>query len=361
MAMMHDSAAVDRAATAATGAAGGQAKSATAFRRLLIVAIFLTFDLILFGSFVRVADAGLGCPDWPGCYGRVTPIGAIHEIRAEASANPDGPVTVFKAWVEMLHRYLATALGVLVIALLWLARRHPRASVPLAAFTLAWIILQGLFGMWTVTLKLQPVIVTAHLLGAMVLLGLLFAQANRIDPTPTTPVGASLNVGAGVLLAAIVLQIALGGWVSTNYAALACPDFPACQGSLWPDMDLRMGFELWRPLGKTGAGEPLTLQALTAIHYVHRLLAYLVLGGVFWLGWRLRALPSLRTPGNWLLAVGAAQLVTGLSNIFLEWPAVAQVLHTGGAAALFGLALMIKSRVHRRAGDAAGRATPAHG
>ena len=324
---------------------GVAAPASRRFRRLLLITLFLTFDLILFGSFVRVADAGLGCPDWPGCYGKVTPFGARHDISAEVAVSPEGPVTVFKAWVEMLHRYIATGLGMLIIALLWLARKHPRASVPLAALTLFWVVVQGLFGMWTVTLKLQPAIVTAHLLGALVLLGLLFAQLNRIDPTPVTPVSPGLRRLVLAVLVALVAQIALGGWVSTNYAALVCPDFPLCQGSAWPDMDLRAGFELWRPLGQTRAGDALTLAALTGIHYVHRLMAYLVLAGVFWLGWRLRSLPALAVPARWLVLIGVAQLISGLSNIFLEWPAVAQVLHTGGAAALFGLALMINSRV----------------
>ena len=219
----------------------------------------------------------------------------------------------------------------------------------LAGVTLVWVIVQGLFGMWTVTLKLQPAIVTAHLIGAMVLLGLLFAQLNRIARRRvSTPVPARLNLLAIAVLSAIVAQIALGGWVSTNYAALACRDFPACQGSLWPDMDFATGFQLWRPLGSTREGAAITIEALTAIHYAHRLLAYLVLGGIVWLGWALRRFPSLSAPGGWLLALGALQLVSGLSNIFLEWPAIAQVLHTGGAAALFGVALMIKSRISSR-------------
>jgi cytochrome c oxidase assembly protein subunit 15 len=145
----------------------------TLFRKLLFFAVFLTFDLIMFGAFVRVTDAGLGCPDWPGCYGKVTPIGAIDAIRAETELRPDGPVTVFKAWVEMLHRYIATGLGVLVIVLAIMASRIAGASARLGWFTLFWIILQGAFGAFTVTLKLMPLVVTLHLLGGMILFALL--------------------------------------------------------------------------------------------------------------------------------------------------------------------------------------------
>ena len=329
------------------GALEASTDRSAGFRRLLLIALFLTFDLILFGSFVRVADAGLGCPDWPGCYGKVSPVGAINEIREAVATSPDGPVTVFKAWVEMLHRvqprWVCSSLR-----FSGSSRRHPRASVVLAGVTLVWVIVQGLFGMWTVTLKLQPAIVTAHLIGAMVLLGLLFAQLNRIDETVSTPVPARLNLLAIAVLSAIVAQIALGGWVDTNYAALACRDFPACQGSLWPDMDFATGFQLWRPLGSTRKGAAITIEALTAIHYAHRLLAYLVLGGIrpAWAGhfvdFRAYRLPeagcSRLVRCNWSRGCRTSS----------ERPVIAQVLHTGGAAALFGVALMIKSRISSR-------------
>jgi cytochrome c oxidase assembly protein subunit 15 len=353
-----------------------------AFRKLLFVALFLTFDLIMFGAFVRVTDAGLGCPDWPGCYGRLTPLGAIGEIRAEAAVRPDGPVTVFKAWVEMLHRYVATVLGLMVIALAVMATRLARAArsagapgaaaapappaavpwstgardgavppgVALAWFTLFWIILQGIFGAWTVTLKLKPLVVTAHLLGGMVLLGLLLAQAVRVTGHP--PIGrqaAGYRGWAAWALALLFVQIALGGWVSTNYATLACRDFPTCQGSWWPSMDFAAGFELWRPLGVTGEGGALPFPALTAIHYTHRLFAWVVFAVVGALAWRVRHVDGLRRAARWLLAVLALQLATGLTNIFLDWPLAAAVLHTGGAAALLGLLLVVHFRARAAA------------
>lgn len=328
-------------------------------RKLLLFALFLTFDLIMFGTFVRVTDAGLGCPDWPGCYGQVTPMGALSEIRAEAAARPDGPVTLFKAWVEMLHRYIAALLGLLIIIVAVIATRAhraprslsvgltiPRLDPTLAWLTVGWVILQGIFGAWTVTLKLKPLVVTAHLLGGMTLFALLLAQAMRVSAHP--PVGAQAAGLRGWVLAAVALlflQIALGGWVSTNYATLACRDFPLCQGSAWPPMDFAAGFELWRPLGFTGDGQGLPFPALTAIHYTHRAFAFVVFAVVGGLAWRIRRIDGLGRLGNGLLALLALQLVTGLTNIFLDWPLAAAVLHTGGAAALLGLLLMLKFRV----------------
>jgi heme a synthase len=326
-------------------------------RKLLYVALFLTFDLIMFGAFVRVTDAGLGCPDWPGCYGKASPLGALETIRGEAAARPDGPVTVFKAWVEMLHRYVGALLGLLIIAVAVVASRGrpvakdgpkplPRLDPTLAWITVGWVIVQGIFGAWTVTLKLKPLVVTAHLLGGMILFALLLAQAARISDHPPVPARVA-RYGGWILasLVAVFVQIALGGWVSTNYATLACNDFPLCQGSVWPDMDFAAGFELWRPLGMTGDGQGLPFPALTAIHYVHRLFAYVVFAVVGMLAWRMLPIDGLQRIGRWLLAVLALQLLTGLTNIFLDWPLLAAVVHTGGATALLGLLLMLRFRV----------------
>lgn len=350
---------------------GREARARQRYRRLLRITIFLTFDLIIFGAFVRLVDAGLGCPDWPGCYGKLTPFGAMAEIQAEVAVQPDGPVTVFKAWVEMLHRYIATGLGMLVIALVWLTWRWRRRAGPgvdtlrhadgsfapsmvLAVFTLLWIILQGMFGMWTVTLRLMPLVVTLHLLGAMVLFMALIAQHNRVQPQPVVAAAARPMVPwARALLLLLVVQIGLGGWVSSNYAALACPDFPVCHGSWWPEMDLRAGFELWRPLGTTADGEALDFTALTGIHYVHRLVAYgvFVFAGV--LAWRVRHLRGLAGIARALAVVLLVQLLSGLANVFLDWPLTAALLHTAGAAALVGIVFMLDFRVrHARHADA---------
>jgi cytochrome c oxidase assembly protein subunit 15 len=324
---------------------------------LMVLTLFLTFDLVMFGAFTRLTDSGLGCPDWPGCYGNASPIGAREEISAAQDAMPTGPVTHGKAWVEMIHRYLASAVGVLIIAInvgVWRQKRQWQregrtGDEPLhpgwAVATLVWVCLQGAFGAWTVTMKLFPAIVTLHLIGGLVLLALLCAQAVRQVRTVqgVQPVQLPVNLRWAMVaaLALVWIQVALGGWVSTNYAVLACTTFPTCQGSWWPAMDFAQGFEIWRPLGLLKDGSHIGFAALTAIHYVHRLFAYLVLVVLVVLGLRmLRAGDSthpVAAQGRWLLALAALQLVTGLSNVILDWPLAAAVLHTGGAAALVGV------------------------
>jgi cytochrome c oxidase assembly protein subunit 15 len=324
---------------------------------LMVLTLFLTFDLVMFGAFTRLTDSGLGCPDWPGCYGNASPIGAREEISAAQDAMPTGPVTHGKAWVEMIHRYLASAVGVLIIAInvgVWRQKRQWQregrtGDEPLhpgwAVATLVWVCLQGVFGAWTVTMKLFPAIVTLHLIGGLVLLALLCAQAVRQVRTVqgVQPVQLPVNLRWAMVaaLALVWIQVALGGWVSTNYAVLACTTFPTCQGSWWPAMDFAQGFEIWRPLGLLKDGSHIGFAALTAIHFVHRLFAYLVLVVLVVLGLRmLRAGDSthpVAAQGRWLLALAALQLVTGLSNVILDWPLAAAVLHTGGAAALVGV------------------------
>ncbi|MEK7345486.1 MAG: COX15/CtaA family protein [Pseudomonadota bacterium] len=317
-----------------------QQRGATPARRLQTltwITLFLTFDLVLFGAFTRLTDSGLGCPDWPGCYGSATPLGAMHEITAAQTAMPTGPVTHGKAWVEMVHRYLATGVGVLILTLAcmtWWQRRHSRAVSPRwPTFTLVWVCLQGAFGALTVTMKLFPAIVTLHLLFGMGLLALLMAQAVRYEGAGTRAVPAGLRAGLWAGFVLLWLQIALGGWVSTNYAVLACPDFPTCNGQWLPDMQWQ-GFSLWRALGHTPDGQMLPFAALSSIHFVHRSAAWCVLAVLAWCGWRLRQQPGLVSAGQWLLGLLALQLVTGLSNVVFEWPLLAAVLHTGGAAAM---------------------------
>ena len=333
------------------------------------VTLFLTFDLVLFGAFTRLTDSGLGCPDWPGCYGHTSPLGAGADISTAQAALPTGPVTHGKAWVEMVHRYLAAGVGVLIAVLAaaswierWRARRARGAGwsavqglrAPLspwwATATLVWVCLQGAFGALTVTMKLYPAIVTLHLLGGLGLLALLAAQSQAFERAALR-LPAPLYAGVWAVAGLSVVQMALGAWVSTNYAVLACNDFPTCQSAWWPVMDFGQGFALRRELGVGADGAYLPFAALTAIHYVHRLMAYLVLAAMLLLAWRLHADGGLGLK-PWALAVGAVaawQLASGLSNVLLGWPLLGAVAHTGGAAALVvSLTLLITRATHGR-------------
>lgn len=306
-----------------------------------VLALYLTFDLVLVGAFTRLTDSGLGCPDWPGCYGNASPLGAVHQIAEEQARMPTGPVTHGKAWVEMVHRYLATGTGAVVMALAlatWLLRKRGLPLSPLwPMVTLVGFCIQGAFGALTVTMKLFPAIVTLHLLGALLLLALLTMQAVAYRHAEGGAGPAAIPAGTrGWLLAAFALlwlQVALGGWVSTNYAVLACNEFPTCQGSWWPEMDFGGGFELWRHLGVSGSGEHITFAALTAIHYTHRLMAYALFAVLGLLAWQLRSGP-LRKAARWIALLALWQLASGLSNVVLGWPLVAALAHTAGAAAL---------------------------
>lgn len=334
-------------------------------RKLAWVTAFLTFDLILFGSFTRLTDSGLGCPDWPGCYGHSNPLSAGEAIRAAETAQPTGPVTMGKAWVEMLHRYFALAVGVLIVVLAALAwRRWSRdrtRSAILATVILVLVCLQGAFGAWTVTQKLQPIFVTAHLLGGMTLLGMLLWLALKEEPVQTAASAHFLRGPAGVALAILVMQIALGGWVSSNYAVMACPDFPLCHGVLAPEMDFANGFTLWRDLGMTGGQEtrPIPFQALVAIHWAHRAFAIVAAAVLAWLAWRARRTHVTRRPALWLGGLLVAQLVTGMSNVVFEWPLLLAILHNGGAAAMLGVVVVLNHRAWQGAAQAAGAAPDA--
>ncbi len=311
---------------------------------LTVVTLFLTFDLVLFGAFTRLSDSGLGCPDWPGCYGNASPLGAHADISAAQSAMPSGPVTRGKAWIEMIHRYLATGVGVLILVIAVTSWLTPRRVISpwWATGTLIWVCIQGAFGALTVTMKLFPAIVTLHLMGGLLLLALLCVQvvghSQWRDGAAVRPQPVLMTTGMRLLLwstfVALTIQIALGGWVSTNYAVLACNEFPRCQGSWWPEMNFQQGFEIWRKLGLTAQGDPISFSALTAIHYVHRVMAFVVLGLAGMLAWRLNATQGLRLQSRWLAALIGLQLVTGLSNVVFDWPLLAALLHTGGAGAL---------------------------
>ena len=326
------------------------AGSAAHRKALTVLTLFLTFDLVLFGAFTRLTDSGLGCPDWPGCYGNASPIGAHADIHTAETALPTGPVTRGKAWIEMTHRYLATGVGVLITVLTVLAWRDRRRGVGAVSpwwptVTWFWVCLQGAFGALTVTMKLYPAIVTGHLLGGLGLLVLLAVQAQGYLRRPLALSAGVRALAWGVLLLT-VLQVTLGGWVSTNYAVLACTDVPTCQGQWWPPMDFSHGFAVFRELGQGRDGGLLPFAALTAIHMTHRLGAIVLVLALATLLWQLRR-SSDPAGARWALALGLAlswQLASGLGNVVLGWPMVAALAHTGGAAALLTLMATMRSR-----------------
>lgn len=337
------------------------AKLRARYAALVAFTMFLTLDLIMFGAFVRLSDSGLGCPDWPGCYGNVTPLGALHDIRAAVQQMPDGPVTLPKAWIEMVHRYVGAFLGMLIIAIVFMAWRHRktlRQSPWLASIILPAVCLQGAFGAWTVTHQLMPVVVTTHLLGGMSMLALLTWLSARQKVLPAIPAHARRWWGAAAVgLALLYTQLALGGWVSTNYAALACMDFPTCHGQWLPEMDFHGGYSLLRALGELPSGEIISQSALTAIHWTHRNFAFVVLLYLGWLAFKLRRIDGLRGPSHALLGMLGVQLFTGLTSIFLQWPIVIAVLHNGGAAVLCILCVTLLVRLGR-AGSPATAVSP---
>lgn len=320
------------------------------YRRLLLVALSLTLVVVVFGAYVRLADAGLGCPDWPGCYGKLTPAHAAEQILDAHVANPHGPVSLPKAWKEMIHRYLASGLGLLIIAIAlraWRLRREPGSAPWLASGLVGVVVFQGMLGMWTVTLLLKPAIVTAHLLGGLATLALLVwlsLRAFRFQRAGTSP-GMLLLGRLGLVL--LVAQIALGGWTSTNYAALACSDFPTCHGSWWPEGDYANAFHVVRELGMTPDGELLSLAALTAIHWMHRVGAVLAGSVLFLLAWLLSRRQATQHVGLALLACVVLQVLLGVANVVFGLPLLLAVAHNAGAALLVVVMICVNYRLVR--------------
>jgi cytochrome c oxidase assembly protein subunit 15 len=325
---------------------------AIAFRRLVLVTACLAFVVVVVGAYVRLEDAGLGCPDWPGCYGRLIGVPAqAHEI-AGAKQEFDRTVDVGRAQKEMFHRYIAGTLGMLILAIAILAWRQravldqsrflPTALVVLVAF-------QATLGMWTVTMLLKPVIVTLHLLGGMATLGLLTWLALRQLSLPIAAAeSARLRPWASLALGVLIMQIALGGWVSTNYAALACVDFPTCGGTWLPAMDFQHAFHLVRELGVTAAGAPLSHEALTAIHWMHRLGALVTLLVVGIVALRMLRMPGFAIHGGVLLALLFAQLGLGITNVLLRLPLAIAVAHNAGAALLLVALVVLNFALFRK-------------
>lgn len=386
------------------------------YARWVALTALLAFGLIVLGAYVRLSDAGLGCPDWPGCYGQLSPAHAADHIAQAVSRQGGdfGPVSVPKAWKEMVHRYIATFLGFVILAMycavwggvlrrpgaraakgllmgavfagvVWAVTHHagiaaalglllalvtwalmtvgarlvPRHSPLLPSLLLGTVILQGAFGAWTVTMLLKPAIVTGHLIGGLTVLFLLTWYAlSRRAARPAG--GASLAAwrGAAALgLALLVIQIVLGGWVSTNYAAPACGELPLCQGALVPAMNFSDAYHVVRELGRTDEGALLSMEALTAIHWTHRMFAIVVAAYLLVLGWRLRRHAGQSALGAALIAVVLVQISLGLtvvyamsaSHLHLPWQLPVAAAHNAGAACLLVLLAMLNFRAFRPA------------
>ncbi|WP_018413171.1 COX15/CtaA family protein [Methyloversatilis thermotolerans] len=322
-----------------------------AYRRLLLATIAMTFCLIVLGAYVRLSDAGLGCPDWPGCYGQVSVIHASEHISAAQEANPHGPVTFAKAWKEMIHRYFAGVVGLCIVGIAVLAWRHrqERGSSPLLATLLVGVlVVQALFGKWTVTMLLKPAIVTGHLLGGLTVLSLLVWLYARTQRPWRQAVSPGLKLAAAAAFLVLGMQVTLGGWVSTNYAALACTDLPTCHGEWVPDMDVRNGFHVVRELGMSPEGDTLDMTALTAIHWMHRVgavITLLVLGSF--------AVALIRAgqagAGGMLLLLLGTQIALGAANVLLSLPLPLAAAHNGGAAALVVMMVLINYKARTSA------------
>lgn len=316
------------------------------------VAMVLAFAVVVLGAWVRATDAGLGCPDWPGCYGRLIVSEQIASDPQLQSQLADRPLDTGKAWREMIHRYLASTLGLLCVALAvisWVNRRDPEQPWRVPLVLVGLVVFQGLLGMWTVTLLLKPIVVVAHLLGGISTLALLFWLSDWRTSAPRLSATTALKAVALAGAAVLVTQIALGGWTSANYAALACPDFPTCQTQWWPQIaDFKEGFVLWRAIGVNYEGGVLDHPARVAIHFVHRLGALLTAILLAVLGVLLVRRRAARWDGSAVLLALVAQLALGISLVLFGVPLALAVAHNGVAAVLLLTVINANQRIWHR-------------
>lgn len=340
-------------------------------RRISGIAALLAFGIVVLGAYVRLTTAGLGCPDWPGCYGHLTPAGAAAGIAAGTTDPGATPLNAGRAWREMIHRYLAGSLVVvtLILAVLAFFQKRSRAAgsgnlpFALSIAVVVTILIQALLGMLTVTWQVAPQIVTLHLLFGMATLALLWwlwlTLAARIPRTAIPALGRSPPVGwassnsssrqlAFIGLVALAVQIALGGWTSTNYAAIACPDFPTCQASWWPHMDFGSAFVLWHSPTMNYEGGVLSNAARVAIHFTHRLGAIIATGALalaaIWV-LRERGLARARPAAIAVLVALALQLTIGITMVLQGFPLWLATAHNGGAALLLLATLALNHRL----------------
>lgn len=328
-------------------------------RILALVCLFVASVAVVLGAFTRLVDAGLGCPDWPGCYGHVTWPKSDSDIAAAEAKFPEAPVEKDKTWPEMVHRYFASSLGLLIITLCFFAikAKAVTASSPVkhAFALLILVIVQGLFGMWTVTLKLWPQVVTAHLLGGFTTLALLWLFYLRVKEISTEPPQIfssptqykALKWTALLSFIFVVVQIALGGWTTSNYAAMACPDLPTCHGVWWPKADFIQGFNIFQHVGPNYLGGLLDNHARTAIHLSHRIGAVCVIGfcsALITLLWKTKTAQA-RQLAIFLAAVLFVQIALGLSNVYWVLPLPVAVSHNAVGALLLLTVITINYRI----------------
>ena len=324
----------------------------TAFRSINLISILLCFCVVVFGAYVRLADAGLGCPDWPGCYGHIGVPDADHEVAAAEQKFPERPVEAHKAWKEMGHRYTASTLGLLIVVMAFISAFSKNPAMPrvLPWALVGLVIFQGILGMWTVTLQLKPLVVTGHLFGGLATLSLLVLMwlstraglhpdaprsAMSVALASERPRGVATLAVAGMVL--LVCQIFLGGWTSTNYAALACPDLPTCHGQWLPDTDVKEAFTLWRGLGVNYEFGVLDNRARVTIHLFHRIGAIVVSGVLLLLGLLLLLRSENRfwqVYGGVLIGALSVQVLIGVSTVLLQLPLLLAAAHNAGAAIL---------------------------
>ena len=320
------------------------------FKGLVLVATLLALCVVSLGAYVRLTDAGLGCPDWPGCYGTLTVPQSEAAILQAQTTYPDSAVEVGKAWREMAHRYLAGTLGLLVLAIFvlgWKARNEIKSSPYTSSFLLLLIGFQAMLGMWTVTMLLKPAIVSGHLLGGMSTLAVLSWLAHRHWGYYSDSIVTCQRLRLAIRLALVLLfmQIFLGGWTSTNYAALACTDFPTCHGAWVPDMDFSDAFHMVRELGLSKDGSALSLASLTAIQWTHRvgaLVSFIYLGA---LGLTTLKYWQLKRWSVLLLVALITQIALGISNLVLHLPLVLAVAHNFTAALLVIIVVVLNSKI----------------
>ena len=320
------------------------------YKRLTLFATLLALIVVSFGAYTRLTDSGLGCPDWPGCYGTLSVPESIDQIEMAQAVYPDSPVEPEKAWIEMIHRYIAGILGVMILVITFMSirlRDQINYSLKWPFFLLGLVIFQAALGMWTVTLLLKPAVVSSHLLGGMTVLGILTFLMHRNYGTHRENFVSNRFERKIIRFSLVLLfiQIALGGWTSTNYAALACTDYPTCHGSLIPEMDFSNAFTIFRELGVTSLGEPLSLEALHAIQWVHRVGAIVLLGYLLFVAYILKVNQGFNMWRNILILVISLQFIIGIANLLLHLPIVLATLHNLGAALLVVILVGINSRI----------------